>query len=244
MNAMTQSVLLHGWATNRAVFDDFLPRLQGFSCRAQDLAGHGQAKAVENFMPEKIADEIACQYSQVIHVFGWSLGGYIALLMAYRHPEKIKTLTLCSSFSRFSMAEDYPCGQPNMTEYAQKLAGDYLHQIKNFMQMQALSAPKNQDFFFRLPEKIIQAGIPTAILVAHDAIMNADARNLLSSIHTPTLILYGEKDRLTPPAMSHYLASHLPNAQIHGFAKSAHMPFVSEASTCSQIVLDFWNSHA
>ena len=67
--------LIHGWAANRHVFDDLIPRLPaGWDVRALDLPGHGDAPFAEPFDIAAVAETFAGQIDTPAHILGWSLG--------------------------------------------------------------------------------------------------------------------------------------------------------------------------
>ena len=74
--------LIHGWAANRHVFDDLIPRLPaGWDVRALDLPGHGDAPFAEPFDIAAVAEAFAGQIDTPAHILGWSLGGLVALYL-------------------------------------------------------------------------------------------------------------------------------------------------------------------
>ena len=69
-------------------------------------------------------------------------------------------------------------------------------------------------------------------------------REKLPKIQIPTLIITGEKDRITPPAMGDYLQQNLPNAQRLHFANATHTPFIDTATECANALKEFWSRYA
>jgi proline iminopeptidase len=55
-----------------------------------------------------------------------------------------------------------------------------------------------------------------------------DIRSRLSEIQTPTLILVGRHDWITPVDQSEFMAAHIPNSQMQIFEHSGHGPMVEE----------------
>jgi 3-oxoadipate enol-lactonase len=51
-----------------------------------------------------------------------------------------------------------------------------------------------------------------------------DLRTALHKVEVPVLVLVGEEDEATPPAMSHELAASLPNARLVTLPGCAHVP--------------------
>jgi 3-oxoadipate enol-lactonase len=97
-------VLLHGFCGSSAYWDKILPMLpDGFRVIAPDLRGHGNSSSPEGgtYTMETFAEDIAqllvkLQAGQAI-VLGHSLGGYVTLALAERHPELVKAFGLIHS---------------------------------------------------------------------------------------------------------------------------------------------------
>lgn len=97
-------VFVHGTRVSRAAWDGQVRRLAGeFRCVTLDLPGHG-ARADERFTLEGAADDVAAVIEEAVPagravVVGLSLGGYVALESAARHPERVTGLVLsgCST---------------------------------------------------------------------------------------------------------------------------------------------------
>ena len=240
-----QALLLHGWGTNSAVFSNFIPHLDGFHCNAIDLPGHGNAKELDSFSLLQIADDIADKIKTPQHLFGWSLGGFIALLIAARHANRVLSLTLCCSFARYIASDDCPEGIDihRWKKNVQAFEANYPNSVLHIFRSQSLTLPETILDFEQLAQNVIAHKLPTLKVLqdSTDALIDADARDLLPQITCPTLILVGTKDLITNPSMGNYLYQHLPNAELHYFHKSAHMPFVSEAKECARVVNDFWS---
>ncbi|MBR7059501.1 MAG: alpha/beta fold hydrolase [Neisseriaceae bacterium] len=240
-----QALLLHGWGTNSAVFSNFIPHFDGFHCNAIDLPGHGNAKELDSFSLLQIADDITFRIKTPQHLFGWSLGGFIALLIAARHANKVLSLTLCCSFARYIASNDYPEGidKNRWQKNVQSFINDYPNSMLQTFKLQSLSLPETTHDFEQLANSVIALKLPSTkvLLDSANALVDADIRSLLPQINCPALILTGAKDLITTPEMGNYLYQHLPCATQYCFNKSAHMPFVSEAKECARVVNDFWS---
>lgn len=239
-------MLLHGWAANHHVFDPLISHLPtSWSIIAPDLPGHGQADFDGTFNPITIADTLAAAIAEPLNLLGWSLGGLIALHLAARHPEKVRTLTITASFAKFAASSDYPAGlkQPALGKMADLFQQDYPKYIEQFFRLQFLYAPEKAPILDTLLPKLMAYGTPAALIQALDAISTADARSSLNQITTPTLLVYGAKDTITPPRMGDYLAQHLPNTEMVVFDRSSHAPFLTEADRFATLLTDFIHQH-
>ena len=103
--------LIHGWAANGRIFDPLRPLLPAhWQVHAPDLPGHGTTPLEGAFDIAAAADQIAAQMPCNSDVLGWSLGGVVALFIAYRHPDKVRHLCLTASFAKFLATPAYPQG--------------------------------------------------------------------------------------------------------------------------------------
>ncbi len=103
---MPPLLLLHGALGSSAQFKQLTPLLEtGFDLHTPDLSGHGgKPFADAGFNMQAFADEIWRwineQGLEQPNIFGYSMGGYIALLLAAQHPGRIgKIATLSTKFN-------------------------------------------------------------------------------------------------------------------------------------------------
>jgi proline-specific peptidase len=71
---------------------------------------------------------------------------------------------------------------------------------------------------------------------------NFDVRDQLGTIQTPTLILVGRHDWITPVDQSEFMAAHIPNAQMQIYEHSGHGPMIEENEAFIARVRAFLNS--
>lgn len=234
--------LIHGWAANRHIFDDLIPRLPDeWDIQALNLPGHGDAPFHGGFDVAAAADAFAAHITEPAYLLGWSLGGLVSLYMAARHPEKVRGLCLTASFARFQAAPDYPEGlkNPALAKMIELFEQDYHKYMKQFLQLQFLYAKDQHSILEKVLPDIVKHGAPSALQAALDAVAEADARAFLPHINVPSLLIFGAKDSITPPRMGEYLHRHLPQSRLHIIEKAAHAPFLTQAAEFAQILTDF-----
>lgn len=93
-------LLLHGALGTGKQFDQLIPLMKNeFEIYVPDLEGHGQSESksgpfkIENFMDE-VLDVLNQQQINQIDIFGYSMGGYIALLLAKNYPGKVDKIAI------------------------------------------------------------------------------------------------------------------------------------------------------
>jgi len=98
-------ILLHGALGSKQQFEELkaLLNLQ-FNVLTLDFDGHGGLPVNHEFSMEHFSDNVVTlmenQGLQSAHFFGYSMGGYVALTLAKRHPERVqKIVTLATKFN-------------------------------------------------------------------------------------------------------------------------------------------------
>ena len=190
-----------------------------------DIQAFDEAQAVA------VAEAFAGQIDTPAHILGWSLGGLVALYLTALYPDKIQSLCLTASFARLTADTDYPEGlaQPALGKMVGAFQQDYAKHIKQFLQLQLLHTPNAAEIIGNILPDLSRHGAPPALQAALDAVNQADARPLLSSIQAPSLLVFGQKDAITPPRMGEYLNRHLADSELVLMEKAAHAPFLSHA---------------
>ena len=236
--------LLHGWAANRHVFDDLRTRLpESLHVHARDLPGHGSAAFAGEFDIATIAAGYAAQIDSQAHILGWSLGGLIGLYLAAHYPDKVASLCLTAAFAKFVASDDYPEGlrQPALAKMVTLFQADYPKYMRQFLQLQFLYAKDAAAILSDIVPKIVAHGAPAALQAALDAVAQTDARPWLAAVRCPTLLIFGQKDSITPPRMGEYLHRHLPNSRLLLFERDSHAPFLSHPQHFVEQLLSFWS---
>ena len=78
-----------------------------------------------------------------------------------------------------------------------------------------------------------------ALRAGLNILLGSDLRNYVAMIKTPTLLVHGERDMLTPAGAAHWLAEHLPDARLEMLQGAAHAPFLSHPVEFTKIVTLF-----
>lgn len=143
---------------------------------------------------------------------GLSMGGYIAFAMMRQAPERIVKLALLDTAARPDTPEQ-SAARENFIAMAQ--AGK-LSEVVNTLTPRFLHKSRhNDEGLVRTIRAMADDTGVTAFVQQERAIMTRpDSRPLLSSIKCPTLVLVGEGDELTPPALAQEMASGIAGARL------------------------------
>ncbi len=150
------------------------------------------------------------------------MGGYVALELFRRHPQRVSGLVLADT--RAGADDDE--GRENRLRTAQTARTSGAEPIADAMLPVLLAAStrsERPEVAGRVQEMILAT--PPATLVAALAGMAArhDATGDLPSITVPTLVIAGEHDALTPPDEARAMADAIPDAVFRAIPGAGHV---------------------
>lgn len=242
-------LLIHGWGMHGGLWGELVARLADrFQLVSVDLPGHGYSRdcALDAKSPSDIdafVDTLAAQFPEPLHVCGWSLGGQIALRWAARFPSQIEKLILLASTPCFAQRADWAHGlpAPTVAGFAEALQHDYALTLRRFLALQVRGSEDEKALLLRLRQVLFSRGEPNAEILQRGLgiLRDCDLRADLSKILTPTLVMGGERDTLTPPPASAFLAQNLPNARLELIRGAAHAPFLSHPNAVAPLMTSF-----
>lgn len=238
-------LLLSGLSAQRAFWGLVRPLLTGFTLIEfdhRDIGKSGLAQA-----PYTVAD-MARDALVVLdaagigtaHVVGHSMGGSIAQELAIMAPERVGRMVLANSFARHDL----------YSRQIMQLLGDLRRQLDDELVFGAaltsfvIGAPMlRRNALYDFVQAALDAGLTqpkAAFLRQLDACIAADTLERLHAVRAPTLVLYGDGDRLFSPAMARELASALPvTGDLDEIVDSGHCPMVEQPEAFAQVVRRF-----
>jgi pimeloyl-[acyl-carrier protein] methyl ester esterase len=223
---------------------------ENFTLYCVDLPGHGGSdfdpqQSIENPFDGMVA-VLAAQFSKPISLCGWSLGGQIAMQWAAKYPQQITKLILVASTPCFTTREDWSCGMAPeiLQQFAEDLENNPATTLRRFLSLQVRGTDNERELLQGLRANLATQNEPSlfALRAGLAILRELDLRPTISSILQPTLIIAGERDKLTPFDASVYLAKSMANAQIVTIKGAAHAPFLSHQAECAAAMLDFAHS--
>lgn len=172
-----------------------------------------------------------------VHLVGASFGGWIAAELAVRHPGLVRTLTLIAAaglhLPEAPAADLFAATDPR--ELASLLFHDPTHPIARSI---AELDPRDPLSVGELLKRM-RAMTAVARIGWNPYLHNPKLPRLLSRITAPTLIVWGEEDRLIPPAHGDAYSRLIPVARMKRVPRCGHLPPIERPSETAQVVLDF-----
>jgi pimeloyl-ACP methyl ester carboxylesterase len=237
-------VLLHAFPFDREMWSSQFGPLSagGFRVLAPDFPGFGQSTAGSGaFTVEGAADVIAefvegLGLERVV-LGGLSMGGYVAMAFARKHPRRLAGLILADT----KPAPDDDAGKANRdaliatvrAEGAAKVGATLLGKVLG--EKAKAVAP-----VFEFAKKIATRQTDAAVVAALGALRDRpDAAPGLESVRVPTLVLVGEFDTVTPPLAAARMGALVRGSDLIHIPGAGHLSNLENPDAFNQAVLGF-----
>lgn len=228
-------VLLHGWGLNSSVWEPLRePLARRYRLHFIDMPGYGRNRGVATpaSMQEQ-ADLLVTATPAGAAWLGWSLGAQLSLMAAQREPAHIGRLILVAATPCFVARTGWPAAMALavFSDFADGLQNDWQGTLNRFIGLLAADPLSDREMLRRLRERLSSHGEPSPAALARglEWLRDSDLRPGLPTVHTPTLLIQGGRDRLVPPAAAEATASLLPVARVATIKGAGHAPFLSHA---------------
>jgi len=223
-------LLLHPLALSGEVWR---PVAEWFAARgrrvlALDARGHGDSSwDGQPFTVEDLADDAAAVLDALdlaqADVLGMSMGGSIAVAVATGHAERVRRLVLADATS---------CYGPDRVEVWEDRARTAERKPRTELIDFQLSRWFSDRFRESRPEEcqrvvdIFLATSSPAHAAACRALGSFDQSGRLGEVRASTLVLVGDEDYATPPAMAEELATGIAGARLEVLTATRHLSLV------------------
>lgn len=235
-------VILHSLLADRHAFDAVLPALAAkFRVTLINLPGfHGSQPAVLALMDAYVAtieggfDEFGVAKDAVL--IGNGFGGTVALAFAIAHPERIARLVVSDAAAGFP-----PEGREAFAVMAQKVADGGLGAVAEIAARRVYSPAYLAAHPDAVEErkKVLLDIHPEGFQAACRILQETDLVPLLSHLRVPTLVVCGEMDQATPPALNRQIAEHAAEARYVELPGCGHCPPLEQPEAFLGAVRDF-----
>ncbi|HVN51423.1 MAG TPA: alpha/beta hydrolase [Acidimicrobiales bacterium] len=176
-------------------------------------------------------------------VVGLSLGGWMAVELATRYPERVGRLVLINPVGLYLHgAEIKDIFGRSPGEMAEDLFADQDHPIAVAMHaMDALSndTTRSGEIPFELVRPVFQTMAATARLGWDPYLHDPKLPKRLWRIDAPTLVVRGAQDTLVPAAHAEYYASHIETATHVELERLAHLAPLEDPDRVARLIVRF-----
>jgi pimeloyl-ACP methyl ester carboxylesterase len=188
----------------------------------------------------KVLDSLNVQHATLA---GNSLGGYIAWATAVIYPSRVKNLVLIDPSGYPFESESLPLAfKIASTPVLNKIMTGFLPRslvessVKNVYGDPSLVSDELIDRYFDLTTR---KGNRQALAERFKQTQPGQMAERISEIQVPTLILWGQKDRLIPPSLAERFHQDIDNSQVHIFPALGHVPQEENPQQTVEVLLTF-----
>jgi pimeloyl-ACP methyl ester carboxylesterase len=238
------AILIHGYPLDHRMWLDLqASELAGArTLVAVDLRGHGRSPWAGDATHgmERFADDVAAQIASLgdgpADVVGLSMGGYVALALYERHPERVASLALVDTRAAADTEAARVAREASMAAAVD--AGRSA--LARSMSERLLAA--GADLMVRARVATMIESLPLETIVADLRGMRdrVDRRDLLARIAVPTLVVVGEADQITPPDEARAMAGAIPGARFALVPRAGHLVPMEAPATLVRELGSFW----
>ncbi len=221
-------LFIHGFPFNKSMWKsqvDFLK--SSHRVIAYDIRGFGKSTndatevSIQLFADDLIKFMDVLQISKAV-LCGLSMGGYIALNVVNRFPERVAGLVLCDT----QCIEDSADGREKRYQTIRQVEAEGMNDftqsfLKNIFHEDSLTNKKDivkkiEDIILANPANVITGGL---VALAE----RSETCSSLGSISAPTLILCGREDIITPLAQSEFMHKNIKKSSLQIIECAGHV---------------------
>lgn len=179
------------------------------------------------------------------HVFGFSMGGMVAQVLALDAPDRVATLTLAATSCGGTQSKSTSAEVVNALTAA-VLSGDRERVLKagyGVLLSAAFTAQAGNYAPFAEAARVYPAPLGT-LLDQQSAILRHDAYGRIRSLAVPTLVVHGTEDRMLEAVNGDLIASMVPHARLELLDNVGHLVFWEQPQRVARLVRDHAAAHA
>jgi pimeloyl-ACP methyl ester carboxylesterase len=237
-------VLLHGYPLDGAMWSGVARTLAAkFRVVKPDLPGRGENPAPASGDIESYADFLETLVRELpspVGLAGFSMGGYVSLALLRRGEGNVRAIALVDTRAEADDDE----GRKRRDEAIATVREAGVAKIADAMVPKLLSEASlgNRDLVDRL-RRILLRQKPETVEADLSAMRDRkDSTDLLARISIPALVLVGENDALTPPALSEKMAAAIPGARLVRIPGAGHLAPMERPGAVAAALGDFFTA--
>ncbi len=252
-------LLIHGMAGSARTWRHVMPELaRRYTVLAPDLLGHGEsAKPAGDYSlgahASSLRDLLVALDVGAVTVVGQSLGGGVAMQLAYQHPELCERLVLVGSgglgreVSWMVRVFALPGAEYVMPAVFPSFVRDAGSKVLSWFESRGIRAPHFEEMWHSYASLVDaenrQAFVRTLRAVVDPGGQAVSAKDrLYLAAAVPTLIVWGDRDPVIPVQHAYDAHAAMPCSRLEIFEGVGHFPHVEDPRRFVEILSDFVES--
>jgi 2-hydroxy-6-oxonona-2,4-dienedioate hydrolase len=224
-------IILHGLMGGLSNFDDVTNFFSnnGYKVVIPELPLYTMSLLKTNvkFFAKYLHDFIAYKNFESVIILGNSLGGHIGLYHTKLFPEKVKALVITGSSGLYESAMGSGYTKRSDYEVIKKKAQDVFYDP-------AIATKEIVDEVYATVND--RGKLIKTLAIAKSAIRHNMSKDL-PNMHTPTCVIWGKNDAVTPPEVAEVFQELLPDSDLFWIDKCGHAAMMEHPEEFNQILL-------
>jgi 3-oxoadipate enol-lactonase len=236
-------VLLHGYPFNRSLWLEQIAALSdAYRLITPDLRGHGDSAVTDSITINDMAADVAglldtLEIERAV-IGGLSMGGYVALAFQKQFPERVAALVLADTRAQADTTE----ARAGREQQAQTALREGMPPIAEGM-LSKLFAPEtpatNSSVVSFVREMMLNTNPKGAAAALRAMALRDDHTERLGEIRIPALILIGDQDAITPPALSEEMHRLIAGSRLEIIEGAGHVSNLERPDEFNQALRTF-----
>lgn len=236
----------HGLLWSGEMFADQVEYFKDrYRCVIYDHRGQGKSEVTESgYDMDTLAEDAVELIRKLdcgsVHVAGLSMGGFVAMRLAIRHPELLRSMILMETSADPEAEENAP--KYKLLSFIGRwigfgpVAGRVMPIMfgKKFME-----DPERADLRKRWRQKLVDNDRIGTTRAAKGVIYREGVYDHLSSIEVPTLIIVGDQDTATVPAKSERMHAAIKGSKLVYIEGAGHSSTIEEPAQVNSAIGEF-----
>jgi 3-oxoadipate enol-lactonase len=232
-------VFSNSLGTNFSMWDPQIAELQHrFRILRYDTRGHGQSSVTPaDYTIEQLGRDVLGLLDSLgldrVYFCGLSMGGMIGMWLAIHAPNRVHRLVLSNTAARIGTKEMWNARIATARNEGMKSVAAAVIERWFTPEFRASSAEKVGP-----AKRMLENSPPEGYAACCAAIRDMDQREAIAQINAPTLVIYGDRDPVTPASEAHFLTGRIRGA-VEVELAAAHLSNVEQASAYTEAVNGF-----
>jgi pimeloyl-ACP methyl ester carboxylesterase len=230
MNAPLATLLVPGLTSTPRLYEPQIPALWRFGpVMVADQRRDDSIAAIAR----RILEQAPARFSLV----GLSMGGYIAFELVRQAPARVARLALLDTSAR----PDAPVQSARRREMIELARAGRFGEIADLSYPLLVHPDRLDDQRLRelVRSMALDTGAESYIRQQTAIIHRCDSRPHLAAIACPTLVLVGDADQLTPPALAQEIAAGIAGAQLTVVPGSGHLSTLEQPQRVTAALVEW-----
>jgi len=232
-------VFSNSLGTDFSMWDPQMAELQRrFRILRYDTRGHGQSSVTPaDYTIEQLGRDVLGLLDSLrldrVDFCGLSMGGMIGIWLGVHAPGRLHRLVLSNTAARIGTKEMWNARIATVRKDGMKSVAAAVIERWFRPEFRASFAEK-----VARAQQMLENTLPEGYAACCAAIRDMDQRETVARIKTPTLVIYGSSDPVTPASEAHFLTEQIRGA-VEVELAAAHLSNVERADAFTKAVSDF-----